>query len=190
MLTIPHAAHLVMIKISVCRDPKTQVHLQWSKTNSMPQWQKTQLLCLHVRNSIFWVQSQLLCFLNPQNYQPISSGHDVIHTPALSTVWGLLIQWWLSYPLLCFVLRHINLICNLMPNQVKEYKYEKSFDREVLGFNDKLEMISWLFVFSLLVGNHDKKTACETGWGWDQFVRIYLVKKGFIEVIWYYCKCL
>ena len=37
---------------------------------------------------------------------------------------------------------------------------------------------------SLFVGNHDhkKKNPCETGWGRDQFVRIYLVKKGFIEV--------
>ena len=67
-------------------------------------------------------------------------------------------------------------------------------------------MISWLFVFfiirSLFVGNHDhknnkqkkktkkKQTNCETGWGRDQFVRIYLVKKGFIEVIWSYCKFL
>ena len=33
-----------------------------------------------------------------------------------------------------------------------------------------------------------KKTNCETGWGRDQFVRIYLVKKEFIEVIWSYCK--
>ena len=28
----------------------------------------------------------------------------------------------------------------------------------------------------------------ETGWGRDQFVRIYLVMKVFIEVIWSYCK--
>ncbi len=33
-----------------------------------------------------------------------------------------------------------------------------------------------------------KKNNCETDWGRDQFVRIYLVKKGLIEVIWSYCK--
>ena len=38
----------------------------------------------------------------------------------------------------CFVLRHINLIGHLMPNQVKENKSEKKFEAEVLGINDKL----------------------------------------------------
>ena len=36
----------------------------------------------------------------------------------------------------------------------------------------------------------NKPTNCGTGWGRDQFVRIYLVKKGFIEVIWSYSKFL
>ena len=40
--------------------------------------------------------------------------------------------------LVCFVLRHINLIGHLMPNQVKENKSEKKFKGEVLGINDKL----------------------------------------------------
>ena len=60
----------------------------------------------------------------------------------------------------CFVLRHINLIGHLMPNQIKENKSEKKFKGEVLGINDKLKIISWLFVFfirSLFVGNHDHK---------------------------------
>ena len=35
-----------------------------------------------------------------------------------------------------------------------------------------------------------KQTNCETDWRRDQFVRIYLVKKEFIEVIWSYCKFL
>ena len=47
----------------------------------------------------------------------------------------------------CFVLRHINLIGHLMPNQVKENNCEKKFKGEVLGINDKLLIISWLFVF-------------------------------------------
>ena len=46
-----------------------------------------------------------------------------------------------------FVLRHINLIGHLMPNQVKENKSEKKFKRGVLGINNKLEIISRLFVF-------------------------------------------
>ena len=57
-----------------------------------------------------------------------------------------------------------------MPNQVKENKSEKKFKGEVLGIK--------------------KDKNCDTGWGKDPFVRIYLVKKGFIEVIWSYCKFL
>ena len=34
-----------------------------------------------------------------------------------------------------------------MPNQVKDNKSEKSFEGEVLGINNKLYIISWLFVF-------------------------------------------
>ena len=42
------------------------------------------------------------------------------------------------FVLFCFVLRHINLIDHLMPNQVKENKSEKKFKGEVLGIDDKL----------------------------------------------------
>ena len=38
----------------------------------------------------------------------------------------------------CFVLRHINLIGHLMPNQIKENKSEKKFKGEVLRINYKL----------------------------------------------------
>ena len=38
----------------------------------------------------------------------------------------------------CFVLRQINLIVHLKPNQVKENKSEKKFKGKVLGINDKL----------------------------------------------------
>ena len=38
-------------------------------------------------------------FLKSPNYQPIASGHDVIHTPASFPILGLLWQLWLSYPL-------------------------------------------------------------------------------------------
>ena len=40
--------------------------------------------------------------------------------------------------IVCFVLRHINLIGHLMPNLVMENKSEKKFKGEVLGINDKL----------------------------------------------------
>ena len=40
--------------------------------------------------------------------------------------------------IVCFVLRHINLISHLMPNQVKENKFVKKFKGKVLGINDKL----------------------------------------------------
>ena len=40
--------------------------------------------------------------------------------------------------LFCFVLRHINLICHLMPNRVKENKSEKKSKGEVSDINDKL----------------------------------------------------
>ena len=38
----------------------------------------------------------------------------------------------------CFDVPHINLICHLMLNQVKENESEKNFKGEVLGINDKL----------------------------------------------------
>ena len=79
------AAHLVMFKISVCRDPKkpttssmTQIQLspQWQKCNSLPTWSN--------------LKSQLTLFQNPQILRIISSGHDVIHTPAPFPVWGFI----------------------------------------------------------------------------------------------------
>ena len=42
-----------------------------------------------------------------------------------------------SFVFVCFVLRHINLIGHLMPNQFKENKSEKKF-KEILEINDKL----------------------------------------------------
>ena len=45
---------------------------------------------------------------------------------------------YLNVCFVCFVLRHINLIGHLMPNQVKENQSEKKFKGEVLGINDKL----------------------------------------------------
>ena len=62
-----------MFKISVGRDPKTQLHLQRPKSNSR----------LNGRNST-------LSFQNPQILGTISSVHDAIHTPQPFTVLGFI----------------------------------------------------------------------------------------------------
>ena len=92
----PHkrAAHPVMFKIG--RDPKTlttssMVKIQLSTSNSMAE---TQLSARVVQCQ----PSTAAFFQNPQILRSISSGHDVINTPAPFPVWCLLWQWWLSYP--------------------------------------------------------------------------------------------
>ena len=79
MLTILRwrAAHLVMFKISVGRDPKNP---------SMSLNGRNSPLCLHGPIST----SQLTLFQNRQILRTISSGHDVIHTPASFPVWGFI----------------------------------------------------------------------------------------------------
>ena len=67
MLTLPQrAAHLVMFKIPIhlCR-------MRSEKLNRTPQRLK----------------NQLLSFQNPQILRAISSGHDLLHTPASFPVW-------------------------------------------------------------------------------------------------------
>ena len=53
-----------------------------------------------------------------------------------------------------------------MPNQVKGNKPEEKFKGEVLGINNKLQMISRVFkkkiIRSLFVGNHDHKKKSTT----------------------------
>ena len=73
------AAHLVIFKISIrlCRSRS-------KKLNRMPLWFNLQLLLQRSR-------TQLTSFQNPQTLWTISSGHDVIHTPALLPVWGVII---------------------------------------------------------------------------------------------------
>ena len=99
------AVHLVMFTISIhlrrsrpekpnhhCDDRKLNSMPQWQELNSLPQWQE-----LSFSNQ--WSNLNWLFFQNTQILRTISSGYDVIHTPASFHVWGLLWRWWLSYPL-------------------------------------------------------------------------------------------
>ena len=70
----PRAAHLVMFKNSVSRDPKNPT-TSFNGQNSTP---------------ASMVQSQLTLFHYPPILRTISSGHDVIHTPASFPVWGFI----------------------------------------------------------------------------------------------------
>ena len=71
------AVHLAMFKISVSRDPKIPT-TSFNGQNST--------LCLHGPIST----SQLTLFQNLQILRTISSGHDVMHTPASFPVWGFI----------------------------------------------------------------------------------------------------
>ena len=80
--------------ISAGRDPKdSTLRLKSRIPNSQ----------LYGRNLIVSLHGPMLTFnsvfLKSSDSQPISSGHDVIHTPGLFPVWCLLWQWWLSYSL-------------------------------------------------------------------------------------------
>ena len=73
------AVHLVMFKISVGRDPKIPTT---SFNGQNPTAEYTTLALM--------VQSQLTFFQNPQILGTISSGNDVIDTPASFPVWGFI----------------------------------------------------------------------------------------------------
>ena len=127
------SAHLVVFKISVGRDLQnsmvrlqllntmvlTQLQLStwpkltpnWTGPSGVPNSTGLQL------NSTGQAPSKLptrlaysrvpnwRVFQNIQILSPITSGHDVIHTPVLFPIWGLLWQLWLSYPL------HVSVNC-------------------------------------------------------------------------------
>ena len=62
----------------------------------------TSTVCLHGRqpnclSTYSKVNSQLTLFQNLQILRTIASRHDIIHTPTLFPIWGLLWQLWLSY---------------------------------------------------------------------------------------------
>ena len=70
------AVHIVMFKISVCRDLQHSTsNLNGRKPNSLFQWSDTQ-------QHLSTVNIQLTSFEHPRILRPISSGHDVIHIPA------------------------------------------------------------------------------------------------------------
>ena len=82
------AAHLVVFKISIhlcwSRPEKLNRRRNGRKLNSMPQWQKLNFLPQWSNlNSFFFFQ-------NPQILRTISSGYDVIHTPAPFPVGGFI----------------------------------------------------------------------------------------------------
>ena len=109
--------------------PPNVRHISWSNLNFSTSWSdptsqhhgrtptshyhgqnSTLTLCLNGREPNClptWpkVNFQLTCFSKFPNSQPISSGHDIIHTPAPFPIWDLLWQLWLSYPL------HVSVNC-------------------------------------------------------------------------------
>ena len=92
------AAHLAMFKISVGRDPKnpTQSSMVKIQLSSLCPNIRNSVLCLNDRELIClpaWsnVNLQLTLFQNPQILRTISSGHEVIHTPAPYPVWEFII---------------------------------------------------------------------------------------------------
>ena len=73
-LTIPNARCILWCLRSLSVEiRKTQLHLQWPKFNSQ-------------LNDPISTSTDF--FQNPQILKTISSGHDVIHTPAPFSVWG------------------------------------------------------------------------------------------------------
>ena len=76
----PRAVHLVVFKISVDRDPKILTAAATVENSILyAPMAENSILCLHGPMSTFnW-----LFFQNPQILRSTSSGHDVIHTPAM-----------------------------------------------------------------------------------------------------------
>ena len=90
----PRAAHLVVFKISFGRDPKNLNHRRNCRELNSQLNGRNSTICLHGP-----ISTPNWLFSKSSNFRTISSGHDVIHTPALFSVWGILWQWWWSYPL-------------------------------------------------------------------------------------------
>ena len=67
------------------RSAKLQRHASTIENSILCPNGRDSIVCLHGPISI----SQLPWFLKSTNSQPISSGHEVIHTPALFPIWGV-----------------------------------------------------------------------------------------------------
>ena len=89
---------LLTVYMAHSRDPTRPVPIR-QPTGLVPSKLPTRLA--HSRDSTRLAHSknQLTSFSKSENSQPIASGPDVIHTPAPFSLWGLLWQLWLSYPL-------------------------------------------------------------------------------------------
>ena len=92
-------AHLVVFKISVSRDlkiPTTSFNGQNPTHNGQIPNScfngPISTLCLNGRNSTVCLHGPISTnsFQNPQILRTISSGHDVIHTPAPFPAWGFI----------------------------------------------------------------------------------------------------
>ena len=81
MLTPPQrGVHLVMSKISIGRDPKNST-TYFNGQDPIP--------CLNGQNQTLasMIKSHVTLLENSQTLRALSSGHDVIHTPASLPVW-------------------------------------------------------------------------------------------------------
>ena len=85
---------MVLTQLQLSTWSKSTFQLDWSPFDNQLDWSqvKYQLDCPTV-------ESQLTCFSKYPSSLPIASGHDVIHTQAPFSIWGILWQLWLSYPL-------------------------------------------------------------------------------------------
>ena len=93
-------ALIVETQLSSCT-VQSQPSTPWSNFNFSTPWSDPNLSTpwSDLNFSTPWLDLNWTFFQNLPNSQPISSGHDVSHTPASFPVWGLLWQWWLLYPL-------------------------------------------------------------------------------------------
>ena len=71
----------------------------WLSCSTVGHWGPKPSLSLSRWLSIRHLVSNGCVFFKYPSSQPIASEHDVIHTPVSFSIWGLLWQLWLSYPL-------------------------------------------------------------------------------------------
>ena len=87
-------------------------------------------------------------FLKSSNSQPISSEHDVIHTPAPFSAWVLLWQWWLTYPLRTSVKLYPNDSTPRLPTR-KVQSQTKLNDKISLCSNSSSSVHLFIFLYPI-----------------------------------------